>query len=100
MQPPPTKPARPVTWQDVDRLTRLYETGDAAHVILHFGEHKGATLFQVAQTDPDYVRRLALTAQRPQMRAAARQVVVALEAAAAHKPRNARAADRHSRTAG
>jgi hypothetical protein len=30
--------------------------------------------------DPDYVRRLALTAQRPQVRAAARQLVVALEA--------------------
>jgi hypothetical protein len=100
MQPPPAKPARPVTWQDVDRVTRLYETGDAAHLVLHFGEHKGATLFQVAQTDPDYVRRLALTAQRPQVRAAARQVVIALEAAAAHKPRNSRAADRHSRTAG
>jgi hypothetical protein len=71
MQPLPAKPARTVTWQDVDRVTRLYETGDAAHLVLQFGEHKGATLFQVAQIDPDYVRRLALTAQRPQVRAAA-----------------------------
>lgn len=100
MQPPAAKPARAVTRQDVDRVTRLYETGDAAHLVLQFGEYKGATLFQVAQTDPDYVRRLALTAQRPQVRAAAQQVVVALEAVAAYKPRNAREADRRSRTAG
>jgi hypothetical protein len=40
MQTPRTKPARPVTWQDVDRLTRLSETIDAAHLVLHFGEHK------------------------------------------------------------
>jgi hypothetical protein len=46
----------------------------------HFGEHKGNTLLQVARTDPDYVRRLALSAQRPQVRAAARELVVALEA--------------------
>jgi hypothetical protein len=100
MQASPAKPARPVTWQDVDRVTRLYETGDAVHLVLQFGEHKGTTLFQVAQTDPDYVRRLALTAQRPQVRAAARQVVVALESVAAHKPLNAHAANRRSRTAG
>jgi len=100
LQPPAAKPARPVTRQDVDRVTRLYETGDAAHLVLQFGEYKDCTLLQVAQTDPDYVRRLALTAQRPQVRAAARQVVAALEAAAAGQPRAARTADRRSRTAG
>ena len=100
LQPPAPKPARPVTRQDVDRVTRLYETGDAAHLVLQFGEYKDCTLLQVAQTDPDYVRRLALTAQRPQMRAAARQVAAALEAAAAGKPRTARTADRRSRPAG
>ncbi len=46
MQPPPAKLARPVTREDVDRVTRLYETGDAAHLVLQFGEHKGVTLFQ------------------------------------------------------
>jgi hypothetical protein len=74
------RPPRPVTRQDVERITRLYEAGDAAHLVVQFGEYKGATLFQVAEMDPDYVRRLALTAQRPQVRAAARQLVVALEA--------------------
>jgi hypothetical protein len=69
-------------------------------VVLQFGEYKDCTLLQVAQTDPDYVRRLALTAQRPQVRAAARQVVVALEAAVAGKPHTARTADPRSRTAG
>ena len=100
LQPAAAKPARPVTRQDVDRVTRLYETGDAAHLVLQFGKYKDCTLLQVAQTDPDYVQRLALTAQRPQVRAAARQVVVALEAAAAGQPRTARTADRRSRTAG
>jgi hypothetical protein len=32
--------------------------------VLHFGEHTGNTLLRVARNDPDYVRRLALTAQR------------------------------------
>jgi hypothetical protein len=71
---------RAVSRQDVDRLSRLHEVGEAAHLVLHFGEHKGTTLLQVARNDPDYVRRLALTAQRPQVRAAARELVVAIEA--------------------
>ena len=100
MLPPPAKPVRPVTREDLDRLTRLYETGDTAHLVLQFGEYRGQTLLQVARTDPDYVRRLALTAQRPEVRAAARQVVTALEAVVTHQPRAARAADRRSRRAG
>jgi hypothetical protein len=44
-------------------------------------------LLQVARTDPDYVRRLALTAQRPQVRAVAREVVVALEVSEQPVPR-------------
>jgi hypothetical protein len=64
----------------VDRITRLYETGDAAHMVLQFGEYKGVTLARVAELDPEYVRSLAITAQRPQVRAAARQVVAALQA--------------------
>ena len=71
---------RTATRQEVERLSRLQEAGEAAHLVLHFGEHKGNTLLQVARSDPDYVRRLALTAQRPQVRAAARELVVAIEA--------------------
>ena len=100
MQPPSAKPVRPVTREDLDRLTRLYETGDAVHLVLHFGDYRGQTLLHVARTDPDYVRRLALTAQCPEVRAAARQVVAALEAVVTHQPRAARAADRRSRRAG
>jgi hypothetical protein len=80
LQPVSEKATRAVTRQDVERLSRLHEAGEAAHLVLHFGEHKGNTLLQVARNDPDYVRRLALTAQRPQVRAAARELVVAIEA--------------------
>jgi hypothetical protein len=76
----------------VDRVTRLYEAGDAAHVVLNFGQYRGATLVQVVQTDPDYVHQLALTAQRPEVRAAPRQMVITLEEVAAHKARPARRA--------
>jgi hypothetical protein len=79
MQPSPAKPVRPVSRQDVDRVTRLYETGDAAQLVLNFGQYRGATLLQVAAMDPDYIRQLALTAQRPEVRAAARQLVITLE---------------------
>jgi hypothetical protein len=53
---------------------RLCDVGDAAHLVLQFGEYRGATLFEVAQADPDYIRSLALTAQSPQVRAAALQL--------------------------
>jgi Exodeoxyribonuclease X-like C-terminal len=92
LQPHPATAVRPVSRQDVDRVTRLYEAGDAAHLVLNFGQYRGATLVQVAQTDPDYVHQLALTAQRPEVRAAARQMVIALEEVAAHKARPARRA--------
>ena len=52
---------------------------DVAQLVLQFREYRGATLFQVAQSDPDYLRWLGLTAQRPQVRAAAMQLVRALE---------------------
>jgi hypothetical protein len=80
LQPASAKVTRTATRQEVERLSRLQEAGEAAHLVLHFGEHKGSTLLQVARNDPDYVRRLALTAQRPQVRAAARELVVAIEA--------------------
>jgi hypothetical protein len=77
--------------------TRL---GDAAHLILNFGQYRGDTLMRIAQTDPDYVHQLALTAQRPEVRAAARQMVIALEEVAAHKGGPARLTGRRARSAG
>ena len=100
LQPSPSTVVRPVSRQDVERVTRLYETWDAAHVVLNFGQYRGAALVQVAQTDPDYVHQLALTAQRPEVRAAARQMVIALEEVAAHKARPARPTGRRARSTG
>jgi len=77
---PASAPARQVTNQELYRLSRLRDVGGVAQLVLQFGEYRGATLFQVAQSDPDYLRSLALTAQRPQVRAAAMQLVRALEA--------------------
>ena len=76
----PVAVAKQVTNQELHRISRLCDVGDAAHLVLNFGEYRGTTLFQVAQIDPDYIRSLALTAQRPQVRAAAIQIVRALEA--------------------
>jgi hypothetical protein len=80
LQRPASAPARQVTNQELYRLSLLRDVGDVAQLVLQFGEYRGATLFQVAQSDPDYLRSLALTAQRPQVRAAAMQLVRALEA--------------------
>ena len=71
---------------------KLYETGDAAHLVLNFGQYRGAPLAQIARMDPEYVHQLAHTAQRPEVRAAARQMVLALEEIAAHSARPARRA--------
>jgi hypothetical protein len=77
-------------------MRRLREIGDASSLILQFGPHKGATLAEVAMHDPDYVRGLVNRAQRPEVREAAGRLVSALEAAAEHKPRAARGANRKS----
>jgi len=76
----PVASAKQVTSAELNRISRLCDVGDAARLVVQFGEYRGLTLFQVAQADPDYIRSLALTAQRPQVRAAAIQVVRALEA--------------------
>jgi hypothetical protein len=91
----PVAVAKQVSNQELHRISRLCDVGDAAHLVLNFGEYRGTTLFQVAQIDPDYIRSLALTAQRPQVRAAAIQIVRALEAserpvARRRSPRSAR----------
>ena len=61
-------------------LRRIQATGDVGHLVLTFGPHAGETLGQIAQSDPDYLRRLATTAQRPDVRAAAAKLVEALPA--------------------
>jgi hypothetical protein len=45
-------PAKQVSNQDLYRLSRLRDVGDVAQLVLQFGEYRGATLFQVAQTVP------------------------------------------------
>jgi hypothetical protein len=88
----PARPARIVSLHELSILRRLADAGDAARLILQFGPHRGETLGQVAQADPAYVRELALKAQRPNVRAAALQLVGVLEAIegeqkAANRPR-------------
>ena len=78
-------------------MRRLHEMRDASSLLLQFGPHKGETLAQVAMNDPDYVRQLVIGAQRPQARAAAGRLVEAMEAAAEHKRRTARATSRRTR---
>jgi hypothetical protein len=75
----PTRPARVVTPQELGVLRSVSDAGDAARLILQFGPHRGATLGQVAQSDPTYLRELALKAQRPTVRVATLKLVAALE---------------------
>jgi hypothetical protein len=79
-QAPRPASARPISLEGLDVLRRIQAAGEVAHLILTFGPHAGETLGQVAQSDPDYVRRLALTAQRPDVRAAAATLLGALPA--------------------
>jgi hypothetical protein len=88
--------ASPAWQQDLELMRRPREIGDASSLILQFGPHKGATLAEVTMHDPDYVRGLVNRAQRPEVREAAGRLVSALEAAADHKPRAARGANRKS----
>jgi hypothetical protein len=96
---PPAVTFAPVQPQNLELLRLLREMRDASGLILQFGLHKGETLGQVAINDPDYVRQLVIRAQRPEVRSAAGRLVEALDAAAAHKPRTARAVGRRSRAA-
>jgi hypothetical protein len=75
----PTRPARVVTPHELGVLRSVSDAGDAARLILQFGPHRGATLGQVAQSDPTYLRELALKAQRPTVRVAALKLVASLE---------------------
>jgi hypothetical protein len=93
----PASAIAPVQPQDLELMRRLHEMRDASSLLLQFGPHKGESLAQVAMNDPDYVRQLVIRAQRPEVRAAAGRLVEAMEAAAEHKRRTARATSRRTR---
>ena len=79
-------------------MRRLQEMRDAGDLILQFGPYKGTTLAQVAMHHPEYIRQLVTQAQRPEVRAAARRLVDALDAAAEHKQTTTRGAARGGRS--
>jgi hypothetical protein len=68
-------PQAPVSLEQVETLRAIQDAGDTARLVLAFGPHAGETLGQVAQADPSYLRTLALSARRPDVRAAARHIV-------------------------
>jgi hypothetical protein len=74
-------PAQRISPEGLDILKRIQSAGEVAQLVLVFGPHAGETLGQVAKSDPDYLRRLALTAQRPDVRAAAARLVDVLPSA-------------------
>jgi hypothetical protein len=71
-------PAQSISLEGLHVLRCIQAAGDVAHLVLTFGPHAGEPLGQVAQSDPDYLRNLAQTAQRPDVRAAAARLVDAL----------------------
>jgi hypothetical protein len=74
-----TTPVKRVSLDELDALRRIQAVGETAQLVLAFGPHAGETLGQVAQTDPDYLRQLAISAQRPDVRAAATRVAAAVQ---------------------
>ncbi len=68
-------------------MRRLQEMRESSDLILQFGPYKGSTLAQVAISNPEYIRQLMRSAQRPEVRAATGRLVQALDAAAEHRPK-------------
>jgi hypothetical protein len=62
----------------LNMLRAIHSVGDLGHMVLMFGPHAGETLGQVAQDDIEYLRELARTAQRADVRAAAARLVGAV----------------------
>ena len=62
----------------LNMLRAIHSVGDLGHMVLMFGPHAGETLGQVAQNDIEYLRELARTAQRADVRAAAARLVGAV----------------------
>jgi hypothetical protein len=61
--------------------------GDTAHLTFVSGPHAGKSLAEVARGNPHYLKRLAASAQRSDVRAAARRMCAELEPAAAAQQR-------------
>ena len=59
---------------ELARLKRIVARGVPNLVIL-FGEHRGTTLHQLAQVDPESLKRLACEARTPEIRLAAKRLV-------------------------
>jgi hypothetical protein len=73
---PPAQAA--VSLERLETLRAIHDAGDTARLVLGFGPHAGESLGQVARTDPAYLRTLAVSARRPDVRAAAREMLAAL----------------------
>jgi hypothetical protein len=86
-QPRASPTARSIAPDELELLRRMQEMRESSDLILQFGPHKGATLAQVAMSNPEYIRQLMTKAKRPEVRAAAGRLVRALDAAAEHKPK-------------
>src|ERR1051326_3279455 len=84
-QPRPSPVARSFAPEELELMRRLQELRGSSDLILQFGPYKGSTLAQVALSNPEYIRQLMRSAQRPEVRAAAGRLVQALDAAAEHK---------------
>lgn len=68
----------PVSASDLSTLRAVRGMGEVGHLLLMFGPHAGETLGQVALKDVEYVRELARTAQRADVRAAAARLIAAV----------------------
>lgn len=75
-RPQPT--AADVSPQQLNVLRAIHSVGDVGQLVLMFGPHAGETLGQVAQNDLEYLRQLARTAQRADVRAAAARLIAAV----------------------
>jgi hypothetical protein len=93
-QPRPSPAARNIAPEELELMRRLQEMRESSDLILQFGPYKGSTLAQVAMSNPEYIRQLMRSAQRPEVRAAAGRLVQALDAAAEHRPKTRGSAHR------
>jgi hypothetical protein len=71
-------PTRPMSLEALNVLRSIQSVGDLGRLMLTFGPHAGETLGQIALSDADYLRRLATTGQRADVRAAAARLMEAL----------------------
>jgi hypothetical protein len=94
----PSQGAPSVRPEELELMRRLQAIRESSSLILQFGPFKRSTLAQVAIHHPEYVRQLVLSAQRPEVRAAAARLVAALDAAAERQRRPSRPG-RHGRSA-